>query len=280
MKAMKNASVLCACVFAGAVAANAAVVFEDDFSYDDGTALSGQTPDVGGAWSGGGGWKANGGAVALAAGSDAVFANFTSALSEGQKLTVTFDTQEIAGFLGSSWAVVSLFSNNSELAYIGDPGGDTTYWSIGGIANVTTADSNQANTATFTYEYNTGAWTFSTNASGYSGNGTPGLAINRLRVASGGVEENKTGNMKLDSITVSIEQIAPAELKITEFTRIDAYTYRLAWSGGNGTYNVEASTDLVEWADFLTGVTSPQLITVDPDTDPKLFFRVVEPAPK
>ena len=192
---------------AGTVIGNAAVVFADDFSYVDGTAVAGQTPQVGaGTWTGGGGWQVNGGAVALVGGSDSIYGYFTTALGAGQVMTITIDTQAITGFLGSSWAVVSLYDNlNNETCYLGDPGGPTTYWGIGGsIANVTTSDSNQANTATFSYAYDTGNWAFSTNGGTYTGTGTAGLALDHLRIASGGTSDTPPGNMKLDDITVSL----------------------------------------------------------------------------
>ena len=278
---MKNASILFACLFAGTAASHAGVVFADDFSYADGTTLSGQAPDVGsGTWTGGSGWQVNGGAVALVGGNDSVYGYFTSVLSAGQTLTLTFTTQAITGFLGSSWAVVSLFdSANTERCYIGDPGGPTTDWTVGGnMGSVTTADSDQANTATFTYKYDTGAWTFSTNGGTYSGTGSAGYAIDHIRIASGGTSDTPAGNMKLDGITVSIEPEVVPELKITEFTRINGTTFRLAWSGGDGTNDVQSSTDLGTWEPLLYDVASPQDITVDTETDLMKFFRVVEPA--
>ena len=202
---MKHSTLLFVSLFAGTVTSDAALVFADDFSYANGTALSGQTPDAGsGTWTGGGGWKVSGGAVSLVGGSDSVYGYFTTALSAGHTLTLAFDTQAVTGFLGSSWAVVSLFDTlGGERCYIGDPGGPTTYWTAGGsIVNATTSDSNQANTAILKYVFDTGAWTFSTNGGSYNGTGTPGCAIDHLRIASGGISEN--GNMKLDGITVSI----------------------------------------------------------------------------
>jgi len=204
---MKRTSLLFVCLFAGTAASNASLVFADNFSYPDGTTLSGQTPPVGsGKWDGTDAWKVNGGAVSLVDGGGAVLGRFISPLAAGQKLTLTYDTKEISGFLGDSWAPVSLYEGpDNERCYMGDLGGPGTYWAIGGpILNntITTNDNSQANTAIFSYVYNTGAWTFSTNAGSYSGTGTPGYALDRLRIASGGTGEG--GNMKLDDITVSI----------------------------------------------------------------------------
>jgi len=278
---MKHISLLFVSIFAGSVASDAAVVFADDFSYPDGTTLSGRTPDVGsGTWTGGGGWKVNGDAVSLVGGSDSVYGYFTSALSAGQKLTLVFDTQAVTGFLGSSWAVLSLFdSAGNERCYIGDPGGPNTCWGAGGsIVNATTNDSNQANTATYTYDFDTGAWTFSTNGGSFSGTGAPGVALDHLRIASGGTSDYPAGNMKLGGITISIESTVVPELKVTAFTWLNATTCQLAWSGGDGSNDVEASTDLVAWVPLLHNVASPQNITVNPAIEPKRFFRVVEPA--
>ena len=218
--------------------------------------------------------------MSLVGGSDSVYGYFTTALAAGQKLTLTFDTQAIAGFLGSSWAVVSLFdSSGDEKCYIGDPGGPNTCWAAGGsIVNATTTDSNQANTATYTYEFDTGAWTFRTRGGTSRGTGSPGAALDHLRSASGGTSDSPAGNMKLSGITVAIEPTVVPELKITAFTRLDATTYQLAWSGGDGTNDVEVSTDLVDWASLLHNVASPQNIPVNTGSQPKRFFRVVEPA--
>lgn len=203
---MKTTSLLLATLFAATAAGNAAVVFSDDFSHADSTVLAGQAPDVGaGTWTGGGGWQVNGGALALVGGADSVYGAFTDTLSAGETLTITFTTGSITGFLGSSWAVVSLFDSTSELAYIGDPGGPTTYWSMGGsIANVTTTDSGQANTATFSYVFDSGAWSFSTAGGSYNGTGTKEYAIDHIRIASAGTSDSPAGNMKLDGITVTI----------------------------------------------------------------------------
>ena len=277
---MKNASLLFVCLFAGTVASDAAVVFADDFSYADGTTLSGQTPDVGsGKWTGTDAWQVNGGALSLAHDGGAIYGYFTSTLVAGQKLTLTFDTQAITGFLGASTAVVSLYDSLGHETYMGDTGGPTTYWTLGGaIGGVTTSDSNQANKATFTYEFDTGKWTFSTNGGTYSGTGTAGYALDYLRIYSSGTWDPIPGNMKLSDISVSIEQIVAPELKITAFTPINATSYQLAWSGGDGTNDVEESTDLVNWTPLVQNVASPQTITVDTVNQPKRFFRVVEPA--
>lgn len=277
---MRSAIPMMALLFAGSLTCEADSVFADDFDYVDGISLSGQNPAVGGTWSGGGGWKTDGGAVYLSAGSDSVFGNFTAALSAGQKLTLTFETRAVTGFLGSSWAVVSLFDvDGYERCYIGDPGGPNTTWGLGGyIATVATGDSNQANVAVFTYEYDTGAWTFSTGGGTYQGTGTAGYALSRIRIASGGTSDDPAGNMKIDRISATIEQLGPANLKVTAFTRISPDAFKIFWSGGDGTNDIEESTDLENWMPILTDVSSPQVIPVDTEDQPKRFFRVVEPA--
>jgi len=281
---MKPTSLLFVCLFAGTVASDAGVVFEDHFDrYTDGTTLNGQTPVAGsGTWTGGGGWKVNDHAVSLVGYSDTVYGYFTSPLAAGQKLTLTFDTQAIDGFLDASWAVVSLYDSLGHETYIGDPGDPTSPdWIVGGnIAYKQTADTNQANTATFTYEFDTGKWTFSTNGGSYNGTGPAGYALDYLRIGAGGQSDyagkGVAGNMKLTGIKVSIEPVVVPELKVTAFTRVNATTYQLEWSGGDGTNDVEASTDLVGWTQILYNVASP--ITVDTGGQPTRFFRVVEPA--
>ena len=75
-----------------------------------------------------------------------------------------------------------------------------------------------------------------------------------------------------------VETTAPAdELKITAFTRTSPTTFEIDWIGGDGTNDIEASTDAVHWNPILTDVASPQSVTADPATASPRFFRVVEP---
>lgn len=196
--------ILGAAMAAGSCAA--AVVFQDDFNYAVSTSLNGQTPDVGAAWSGGSGWVANGsGAVAMVAEGDYTsWGVFTQSLSAGQTLTLAFTTGTAAGFLGNSWVGLALFAGNSdEFAFVGDPGGPNTDWRVAGQVNVASNDSNQANTATFTYAYDTGDWTFHLSASGFSASGpsTAHKALDRVRLA-GYYPEGV--NMQLSDLQVSV----------------------------------------------------------------------------
>lgn len=79
-----------------------------------------------------------------------------------------------------------------------------------------------------------------------------------------------------------VEGVAPADgLVIESFEQTGATTWNLAWSGGDGSNNIEASVDLTNWTTIATDVASPQVLSSDPDPTtgiPKRFFRVVEPA--
>ena len=66
-------------------------------------------------------------------------------------------------------------------------------------------------------------------------------------------------------------------LEIVRFSRTGAepLTFEIEWTGGDGTNNIESSTDGVTWGNVETDVASPQTVTAT--GAPAEFFRIVEP---
>lgn len=183
-----------------------AIVFSEDFSEADGTAIIGKNPDVGQEWTGGAP-LIDGGSFHNPGGSAAAHAYFTSALGAGQVLTLTYETLPVSGgdFFGAGYAGVSLYLGGSERFFTGDLTGETT-WGVNGPVGGSgemSSDSTVATTATFTYLYDTGAWTFTT-ASGVSlsGTTTSQIALDRLRIA------NSAGSgIHIDNLSVDITAV-------------------------------------------------------------------------
>lgn len=191
-------------------------VFLDTFSNAPGTAIIGQTPDVGlGALQGN-----SGGTLTITANhtlntvgaARTVYGAFTSALGPGQQLSLSFNVLNFGpifpnsqGFAGVSlYTNYSSFSNNAtgnEEAFIGEPNG-ANQW---GLDQATTGALNSGNTntpatATFTYVYNTGVWTFTTSGGvNMSGTGVSYQAFNALRIANG-----NGGDIELSNLSVVI----------------------------------------------------------------------------
>ncbi|WP_346187638.1 PEP-CTERM sorting domain-containing protein [Rubritalea halochordaticola] len=193
------------------VSAQAAIVFSDDFDNPNGTLLNGKAPDVGDAvWSvtaGAATLDVNAGTLDTSGGGRAAFGAFASALGSGEKLTLTYTTVDPAGTFmgGTGYSGVSLFTGASEDFFTGERY-NVGEWGVQGVAaggQFTSGDSTVATTATFTYIYDTGEWSFVTSAGvDMSGTGTVGKAINRLRIANG-----NGADIALDGLSVDISAI-------------------------------------------------------------------------
>ncbi len=185
--------------------ANAAVVFADDFDDPNGTAIDGKGADVGGPWSETGGAVVNGGIVDTQGAARTAFADFTSALGAGEVLTLTFDAAETGGNFFDGYAGVSLFIGGTERIFVGHPNLSGSWGVDGGAigAALTTGNTVEDNTATFTYTFDTGAWTFSlSTGENISGTGAAGEAYDRLRFANG-----NNGDLAIDSLEVDISPV-------------------------------------------------------------------------
>lgn len=192
-----------------------AVVFFDDFSEAPGTAIDGKSADVGGPWSEPNGATVSGDGTLDTTGAGRVaFANFTSALGAGQILTLSYDTFALPNFFSGGYAGVSLYVGGSEQLFTGDLGGDTVWGLaqavVGGDNPDPGGDTTGETSATFTYNFDSGAWTFTTLAGvDMSGTGVAGAAFDRLRVANG-----NGGDINVDNITVDISAVPEPSIAV------------------------------------------------------------------
>ncbi len=186
-----------------------------DFTPSDtsGNNIIGSNPIVGGTWSGDAGGAAlkygsNGGnteATPYSMYTDgagrSIFGQFASALGAGQKLTVTFN---LLGF-GGNWpntggyAGVSLYVGNNEDEFIGEPNNNNSI----GLDALATGHQSSGNTtvgvlASFSYVYDTGAWTFiTTGGVSMSGTGTANLAFDKLQIHNGNGADIDLNNLSV-----------------------------------------------------------------------------------
>src|SRR5882724_13274339 len=172
-----------------------ATVFLDTFSRTVGSAIVGSTPDTGLVWTAGTSCNisSQNSLDTTGAGRD-VRAGFTAALGAGQQLTLTWTNLNLSGNdFFNGYAGVDLitgytgFNTGSQTAFVGHPGGQSS-WGVDGSALGSHGSGNTtvATIATFTYVYNTGAWTLTTTAgASLSGTGTANQAYNALRVENG-----------------------------------------------------------------------------------------------
>ena len=191
-------------------ASQAALVFSDDFDEASPTALAGKAPDLGsGTWTGSS-FQVAGGALATTSGTGGAYGTFTTALSADNTLTLQFSTLDFV--FSNDWGGVSLYSGGGERIFVGDGGGvaANTFWGVFGpgstiVGGGNTGDTTAATTATLTYEYDSGAWTFSTSSGGaLSGTAPSGLALNQVRIERGGAT-----NFTLDNLSVDISPTIP-----------------------------------------------------------------------
>ncbi|MDB6079915.1 MAG: hypothetical protein JWO82_3662 [Akkermansiaceae bacterium] len=185
-----------------APATQAAVIFSDDFSEPDGTAIIGKAPDVGSAWTGSAP-NVTGGSFDSTGAGRAAFALFSTPLTAGQTLTLSYDTLPLASnnFFSGGYAGVSLYVAGSEQLFTGDTGGGNA-WGVDQPAvsgNHLSTDTTAVTSATFTYAYDTGAWTFTTlSGVNLSGTGLSGQAFDQVRIANG-----NNGDIHVDNLVVS-----------------------------------------------------------------------------
>lgn len=193
---------LAACVGAS----QGATVFLDDFSDPDGTPLDGRLPNIGSAWdlTEGAGLNVVGGRIDTTGAARQAFGGFTAALGSGQSLTLSYDTVAVAGNNSfNGYEGISLFVGNNEEIFTGSPNAAPFYGVAGGGlgGDQIGTDATPATTVTFTYAFDTGAWSFSTATGGeLTGTGTANLALDRLRIANGNGGDIAVDNIKVDVV--------------------------------------------------------------------------------
>jgi hypothetical protein len=195
-----------------------ATVFSDTFSLAPGTAIVGTAADVGGTWTGSGPSISAANTYDTSTGNYQAFDTFTSSLGAGQILTLNYDTlvpAAGAGTVFSGWGGVSLFSGGTEEIFTGNSAyGPAHGWGTDGATgfwiNPPTAqyalnnhqqsdnDTQVVNHITLTYNFDTGAYSFSTANAGYSGIALAGVALDHLRIGNGAGDQFNIDNLNVD----------------------------------------------------------------------------------
>ncbi|MGC3958364.1 MAG: PEP-CTERM sorting domain-containing protein [Verrucomicrobiota bacterium] len=183
------------------IAGNAGIVFFDDFSEAPGTLIVGKSSDIGLNWTGSGGAVVSAGNTLDTTGDGRfLYGKFTSSLGAGQILTLSYNSFSLPNFFGGGWSGVSLYEGGNERVFTGHPNGATSWGVDGALAGYgVSGESTGTTTATFTYQFDTGGWTFTTlSGVSLSGVGAAGYAFNELRVANGSGADIHVDNLSVD----------------------------------------------------------------------------------
>lgn len=190
---------------------HADIVFFDDFDDANGTAIDGKAADTGGPWTETGGSVVTNppGIVDTTGAARVAFADLTRTLGAGEQLTLVYDGADTAGDFSAGFAGVSFFTGGTEQIFVGNPNNFANWGVIGNAIGgaQTTNNATEDSTATFTYTFDTGDWTFALDTGGnLAGTATAGLAIDRLRFANGA-----GGDLAIDSLSVDFSPTAVPE---------------------------------------------------------------------
>jgi len=202
-----------------------AVVFAEDFSESDGTAIIDKNPDIGSPWTGDAP-LISGNSFQSEDGPSDARAYFTTGLGAGQVLTLTYETLPMSEgiYFGVGFAGVSLLEGNNERIFIGDRS-DNMFWGLSGIPDSgISADATAVTTVSFSYAYDTGAWAFTT-GSGVNQSGiatSQGVALDRIQVVNFG-----GSSIRVDNLTVDISAVPePSVALLSGFLMVGLGVYR------------------------------------------------------
>lgn len=143
------------------------------------------------------------------------------ALGSGQVLTLSYNGVGFGGAWPNSggYAGVSLYTgytgtagSGSEQEFVGEPNG-ANQWGVDGATtgNHNTGSTNIPAVATFTYVYDTGAWTFTTSGGGsLSGTAVAHQAFNAARIANGNGADIDLNNLVVDISAIATPFFAAA----------------------------------------------------------------------
>jgi hypothetical protein len=188
-----------------------------DFTTNDsiGANIIGQTPDIGlgtlEGQSGGTLQITTNYCIDTVGAARLVYGAFTSTLGPGQELTLSYNVLNFGpafpnsgGFAGVSlYTGYSSYSNNvvgNEEQFTGEPD-NGNQWGLDGTTTGrlgTGGNTNTPATASFTYVYNTGAWTFTTSGGvNLSGTGVADQPFDAIRIANGGGADIELNNLSV-----------------------------------------------------------------------------------
>jgi arabinogalactan endo-1,4-beta-galactosidase len=184
----------------------AEVVFQDDFSEADGTAINGKSPDIGS-----GNWWSETSANQVSGNSftqvDSSSVSFTRAPTAGEAVTVTIVAGADSVFTHGGWTGVTLKPWESwNSVAVGDSGSNSQWVETSGGSS--TGDSSAPNTVTLIYVYDTGDWTLETTALPGHASGTAAAGLD-LREMSFWDDGAGGSSIEYESITVEIDTYVP-----------------------------------------------------------------------
>ena len=148
-----------------------------------------------------------------------IYSGLTSALGAGKILTVSYNLIDFGANWntnGNGYSGVSLYTgftgtagSGSEQQFIGRPSGDNSIGLDGGTTgHHASGNQSMPTVLTFTYVYDTGAWTLTTvGGVNMSGIGTAHQAFNAVRIANG-----NGGDIDLNDFTVDISSVSTPSL--------------------------------------------------------------------
>lgn len=192
------------------------IVFQDDFNGTNGTA---STPETGGSWTTGK-YKITGNALDSRTSADFMSAAFTRTLGAGEILTLTFTTSggafkadEALGFTlydqdtaGEGLRNASVGKQAQGTVWLGHPGF--------GSGTALSSDIGVVATLTYTYTFDTGAWTLHAtdgmNSDLVSGTDTAGHAMNSLQFMDRTTSPHNASNdsfLLIDSVSADISAV-------------------------------------------------------------------------
>lgn len=223
----------------------AEVVFQDDFSEPDGTAINGKSSDIGGTWSSGNAANQVISNAFIQVGSDTAV-SFTRALTAGETLTVTLETGPLSQFTAPGWTgnTIKPAAGGGSLN-IGDSGGANNEWAETGYG-IGTSDPTAPNTVTITYVYDTGEWTVDTTAlpGMAAGTGTVGMALSELNFWDDGAGGSE---LQYQSITAEISGGTTSGPSVTAMSYVEWAVSNQVTSGRFGDEDGDGVINLHEY---------------------------------
>lgn len=197
----------------------ACAVYLDTFNQTNNTPLVGSQPDIGQPWTatvGGTGLEIENDALSTTGGARVLFAGFSNniALASSEMITLSWnninpsENDFFTGYAGINFYIGG--AGGTQEIFVGHPD-NTSTWGMDGIAiggpqaSSGTGCVTVSCIPTFTYVYNTGAWTLNTTAGvNMSGTATKNLAFNELMI-----QNNNGGDIALSNLRVNISPVPP-----------------------------------------------------------------------
>ena len=190
-----------------------ATVFADDFSDADGTNINGKASDIGRGWTGSD-LNITGNTLDTTGAARTIFGEFADTLSAGERLDLSFTTEDVSGnnFFSGGFAGVSLYDDEGvEQIFIGDRSDGVT-WGLAGAsgADFLSAVSDPSATVDFHYDFDSGDYQFFLDGVLLdSGTIAAELELDSLRVAN-----NNGGDIALSNISVAFAVPEPLSLSL------------------------------------------------------------------